>query len=62
MRTRSIPDEPHDWVLDPDHHPLRVHRFTGPGYQVVLDVGRDAMVRAEPFDGIELAVAELFDD
>lgn len=53
---------PHYWVLDPDHHTLRVHRHTEPGYQVVLDVGRDAVVRAEPFEGIELAVTDLFDD
>lgn len=53
---------PHYWVLDPDHRTLRVHRFAEPGYQVVLDVGAGAVVRAEPFEGIELVVAELFDD
>lgn len=53
---------PHYWVLDPDRHTLRVHRFAEPGYRVVLDVGRDAVVRAEPFELIELIVAELFDD
>ncbi|MEX1368656.1 MAG: Uma2 family endonuclease, partial [Nannocystaceae bacterium] len=52
----------HYWVLDPDHRTLRVHRFAEPGYQVVLDVGRDAVVRAEPFEGIELRVADSFDD
>jgi Uma2 family endonuclease len=53
---------PHYWVLDPDHRTLRVHRLTEPGYQVVLDVGHDAVVRAEPFERVELVVAELFDD
>jgi len=53
---------PHYWVLDPDHRTLRVHRFAEPGDQVVLDVGHDAVVRAEPFEQIELAVRELFDD
>ncbi|MEX1361692.1 MAG: Uma2 family endonuclease [Nannocystaceae bacterium] len=53
---------PHYWVLDPDHHTLRVHRSAEPGYQVVLDVGRDAVVRAEPFEQLEIVVAELFDD
>lgn len=38
---------------------LRGHRFTEPGYPVVLDVGRSAVVRAEPF---ELVEAELFDE
>jgi len=53
---------PHDWVLDPEHHTLRVHRFAEPGYQVILDVGSEAVVRAEPFQDIELRVSELFDD
>ena len=50
------------WVIDPDHRTLRVHRFAEPGYQVVLDVGHEAVVRAEPFGELELAVADLFDD
>lgn len=52
---------PHYWILDPHRETLRVHRWTEPGYQVVLDVGRDAVVRAEPFDAIEIAVMDLFD-
>lgn len=52
---------PHYWILDPHRETLRVHRWTEPGYQVVLDVGRDAVVRAEPFDAIEIAVIDLFD-
>lgn len=52
----------HYWVLDPDRRTLRVHRFTEPGYQVVLDVGADAVVRAEPFELVALAVVDLFDD
>ena len=52
---------PHYWIVDPDKETLRVHRWTEPGYQVVLDVGKTAVVRAEPFDAIELAVIDLFD-
>jgi Uma2 family endonuclease len=52
---------PHYWVLDPDRRTLRVHRFTEPGYQVVLDVGDDAVVNAEPFEELTLAVSALFD-
>ena len=48
-------------MLDPDRQRLRVHRFTAPGYQVILDVGSDAIVRAEPFTLVEIVVAELFD-
>lgn len=52
---------PHYWIVNPDRETLRVHRWTEPGYQVVLDVGPSAVVRAEPFDAIEIAVADLFD-
>lgn len=52
---------PHYWILDPDRETLRVHRWAEPGYQVVLDVGHHAVVRAEPFDAIEIAVIDLFD-
>jgi Uma2 family endonuclease len=53
---------PFYWVIDPDQHTLRVHRFAPAGYQVILDVGQDAVVRAEPFERLELVVSELFDD
>lgn len=52
----------HYWILDPAKQTLRVHRWAPPGYQVVLDVGSKAVVRAEPFEALEIAVAELFDD
>jgi hypothetical protein len=50
------------WVIDPDHPTLRVPRFAPAGYQVIIDVGDDAVVRAEPFEGMDLVVAALFDD
>ena len=53
---------PHYWVLDPDRRTLRVHRFTEPGYQVVLDVGDESVVRAEPFEDVALAIGSLFDE
>lgn len=53
---------PHYWVLDPDRKTLRVHRAAESGYEVVLDVGADAIVRAEPFVELELSVSSLFDD
>lgn len=62
LRLYHQADIPHYWVIDPDHRTLRVHRFAPPGYQVVMDVGHDAVVRAEPFDALEFRVAELFDD
>lgn len=52
---------PHYWIVDPDKETLRVHRWAKPGYQVVLEVRSPAMVRAEPFDGVDLPMAELLD-
>jgi Uma2 family endonuclease len=52
----------HYWLLDPDEQTLVVHRWHADGYVDVLNAERDERVRAEPFDGIELRVATLFDD
>lgn len=54
-------DIPHYWVLDPERRRLRVHRLAPAGYSIVLDAGRDAVVRAEPFELLEIAIADLFD-
>lgn len=51
----------HYWILDPDREWLRVHRWADTGYQVVLEARSPAVVRAEPFDLIDLSIAELFD-
>lgn len=53
---------PHYWILDPMSERLRVHRWTGEGYLVVLNAHRGQRVRAEPFDAIEISVGELFGD
>ncbi len=53
---------PHYWILDSAREALRVHRWAELGYRVVLDRGREALVRAEPFEAIELLIADLFDD
>jgi hypothetical protein len=39
---------------------LRVHRWASPGDVVVLTAGEADVVRAEPFEAIELRVAALF--
>lgn len=52
----------HYWILDPDREWLRVHRWSDTGYQVVLEARNPAVVRAEPFDLIDLSIAELFDE
>jgi len=53
---------PHDWIVAPDTEALTVHRLLPDGYLIALRAGRDAVVRAEPFDAIELRVGTLFGD
>jgi Uma2 family endonuclease len=51
---------PHYWIVDPMDESLSVFRWTREGYLLVLAVGRDARVAAEPFDAVELPVGALF--
>lgn len=51
---------PHYWIVDPTEESLSVHRWMAEGYLLVLVAGRDAKVRAEPFDAVELPLAVLF--
>jgi Uma2 family endonuclease len=53
-------DVPHYWIIDPEHQTLSVMRRAEGGYLRVLDAGVGDVVHAEPFDAIELDVAELF--
>lgn len=53
---------PHCWIIDPRDETLTVHRWSDAGYVQVLLAQREDVVRAEPFDLVELAVAELFGD
>jgi Uma2 family endonuclease len=51
---------PHYWIADPVEQTLIVHRWQPDGYLVVLTAAAGDVVRAEPFDAVELAVATLF--
>lgn len=51
---------PHYWIADPVECVLRVHRWAPAGYVPVLTAGEAEVVRAEPFEAIELRVAALF--
>ncbi|MCC6553500.1 MAG: Uma2 family endonuclease [Polyangiaceae bacterium] len=51
---------PHYWIVDPMEESLSVFRWTQEGYLLVLAAGRDARVRAEPFEAVELLVRALF--
>ena len=53
---------PHYWIADPIQRTLVVHRWTAEGYLVVLTATSGDIVRAEPFDAVELRVAALFGD
>jgi Uma2 family endonuclease len=52
----------HYWLLDPEQGTLLVNRWHADGYLEVLSAERGQVVRAEPFDAIELAVGGLFGD
>jgi Uma2 family endonuclease len=51
---------PHYWIADPLERTLHVHRWGPRGYIVVLTAGEADIVRAEPFEVVELRVAALF--
>ena len=51
---------PHVWFIDPATRTLEVMRLDGDLYRVVLEAKGDEVVRAEPFDAIELELATLW--
>jgi Uma2 family endonuclease len=50
----------HYWIIDPEHETLTIHRHHPDGYVTAATGGVGDVVRAEPFDGLELDVGELF--
>jgi Uma2 family endonuclease len=50
----------HYWLVDPLERSLVVHRWQPRGYLVALTAGAGDVVRAEPFDAVELKVSVLF--
>jgi Uma2 family endonuclease len=53
---------PHYWIVDPRDVTLTVMRWSEAGYVTLLRAERGEVVRAEPFEAIELAVGTLFGD
>lgn len=49
-----------DRIVDPTTETLTVHRLTPDGYLIALRAERGQVVRAEPFDAVELRVGTLF--
>lgn len=60
QRTLHAHEVPHYWIVDPEHETLTVLRRTDAGYLHVLAAGVGDLARAEPFEAIELSIAELF--
>ena len=50
----------HLWLLDPDARTLEVLRLDGESYRLIATHSDDEVVRAEPFDAIELELALLW--
>ncbi len=53
---------PHYWLVDPRDATLTVMRWSPDGYVTVTRAERGEVVRAEPFEAIELVVGTLFGD
>ncbi len=53
---------PHYWLIDPRDATLTVMRWISDGYLTVLPAERGEVVRAEPFEAVELVVGTLFGD
>jgi Uma2 family endonuclease len=60
LRTLHRHGVPHYWIVDPEHRTLTVMRWTPDGYLTALTAEEHDVVRAEPFDAIDLHVAMLF--
>lgn len=52
----------HYWVAEPIGEVLSVYRWHDTGYVLVLSASPGDVVKAEPFDAIDIDVTDLFDD
>lgn len=50
----------HVWLVDPALESLEIFRLDGESYRLVRTHGKDELVRAEPFDAIELDLGGLW--
>ena len=51
---------PSYWIADPIEQTLVVHRWEPAGYLIIVTAAAGDVIRAEPFDAIELRVSALF--
>jgi Uma2 family endonuclease len=61
LRTLDAHGVPHYWIADPEHRTLTVLRWTKEGYLTALTAEYGDVVRAEPFEAIEIAIESLFE-
>ncbi|MBI5497307.1 MAG: Uma2 family endonuclease [Deltaproteobacteria bacterium] len=60
LRTLHRHGVPHCWLVDPERGTLSVLRWTAEGYLTALTAEQSEVVRAEPFDAIELRLPVVF--
>jgi Uma2 family endonuclease len=53
---------PHYWVIKPESRILQVYRWNEGGYVCLLSASAGDVIRAEPFDAVELRASVLFGD
>lgn len=51
---------PHVWLVDPGAQTLEVFRASGPHYLLLATYGGASLVRAEPFEAVELELAAVW--
>lgn len=51
----------HAWLVNPAEQTLEVFRLDGPTYRLLATHAHDAVVRAEPFEALELHLSELWE-
>ncbi len=62
LRILHAAQVPHYWIANPEEKTLVIHRYHPEGYVIVLTALSGEVVRAEPFDGVDLRVGVLFGD
>ncbi|MDQ3033294.1 MAG: Uma2 family endonuclease [Myxococcota bacterium] len=60
QRTLHLHGVPHYWIVDPEHETLTVLRHAGEAYLSILSAGVGDVVRAEPFEVVEISISDLF--
>jgi Uma2 family endonuclease len=62
LRTLHARAVPHYWLADPDRRTLTVLRWESAGYLTVLNAEAGELVRAEPFEALEMRTGPIFGD